>query len=79
MFNIGKIKNGALFSPTNSECEKIIVSNPSTEQIKYLLGYKDIIYSEKPEFDPVCEYLNEIYTETEDSIIVDFEVKGYVM
>ena len=50
-----------------------IYTNPKKETVK-LAGYKDLVYGEKPEYDEETQYLNEVYTEDDTTIYVNYEV-----
>ena len=50
-----------------------IYTNPKEEVIR-LVGYKDLVYSEKPEYDEGTQYLKEVYTEDDNSIKVGYEI-----
>ena len=53
-----------------------IYTNPTEETIRKA-GYKDVVYSDMPEYDEETQYLAEVYTEseTESAILVSYEVK----
>lgn len=50
------------------------ISNPKTEEL-IANGYKEIEYTEKPTFDREEETLYELYNETNDKIIVNYETR----
>lgn len=52
-----------------------ITTNPKTEQL-IELGYKEIEYSEKPNYDINNQKLNEVYNEQENKIIINYEIVG---
>lgn len=72
---LGKLINGELVTPSDKEKEKIVITSPTDEMLKYILGYKDVTDTEPPEYDPETQYLETIYTETDTGITVSYEVK----
>ena len=72
---LGKLINGELVTPSDKEMEKIVITSPTDEMLKYILGYKDVTDTEPPEYDPETQYLETIYTETDTGITVSYEVK----
>ena len=59
----GKIIDGRLqIAGSVITTDKGFISNPKTEQL-IELGYKEIEYSEKPEYDKEEEKLKEVYTD----------------
>lgn len=72
---LGKLVNGELITPSDKEKEKIVITSPTDEMLKYIRGYKDVTETEPPEYDPETQYLETIYTETETGITVSYEVK----
>ena len=72
---LGKLINGELVSPSDKEKEKIVITSPTDEMLKYIRGYKDVTDTELPEYDPETQYLETIYTETDTGITVTYEVK----
>lgn len=68
----GKIIDGQLQIAGNEiKTDKGTVTNPNEELLKSL-GYKEIIYTEKPEYDKENEKLSEVYTDGEN-ITVSYE------
>jgi hypothetical protein len=68
----GKLENGNLVIAGNTiKIENGWVTNPS-ETLLRSLGYKEIVYTEKPEFDKENEKLSEVYTDGEN-ITVSYE------
>lgn len=68
----GKIIDGNLqIAGSVITTDKGFISNPTIEQLVEL-GYKEIEYSEKPEFDKENEKLQETYTDGEN-ITVSYE------
>ena len=68
----GKLIDGNLVLAGNEiKTDKGTVTNPNEELLKSL-GYKEIQYTEKPEFDKENEKLSEVYTDGE-SITVSYE------
>ena len=53
-----------------------IYTNP-TEEIVRKAGYKNVVYSDMPEYDIETQYLAEVYTEDDTTIYVGYEVKGF--
>ena len=51
-----------------------IYTNP-TEEIVRKAGYKNVVYSDMPEYDIETQYLVEVYTEDDTTIYVSYEVK----
>lgn len=50
-----------------------IYTNPTEETVR-LAGYKDLVYYVRPEYNEETQYLNEVYTEDDTTIYVDYEV-----
>lgn len=50
-----------------------IYTNPKEEVIR-LAGYKNLVYSEVPEYNEEIQYLNSTYTEDEYNIYVNYEI-----
>lgn len=50
-----------------------IYTNPTEETVR-LAGYKNLVYNEMPEYNEETQYLNEVYTEDDTTIYVDYEV-----
>lgn len=68
----GKLIDGNLVIAGNEiKTDKGTVTNPNEELLKSL-GYKEIVYTEKPEFDKENEKLSEVYTDGEN-ITVSYE------
>jgi hypothetical protein len=68
----GKIINGRLQVVGNIiKTDKGTITNPKAEQL-IELGYKEIEYTEKPEYDKDEEKLQEVYTDG-DKITVSYE------
>lgn len=68
----GKIIDGNLILAGNEiKTDKGTVTNPNEELLKSL-GYKEVVYTEKPEFDKENEKLSEVYTDGEQ-ITVSYE------
>ena len=72
---LGKLINGNLVTPSDKEKEKIIVTSPTDEMLKFIRGYKDVTEAEPPEYDPETQYLDMTYSETDTGITVSYEVK----
>lgn len=68
----GKIVDGRLEIVGNTiKMENGYITNPNAELLRSL-GYKEVIYTEKPEFDKENEKLSEVYTDGEQ-ITVSYE------
>lgn len=68
----GKLIDGQLQIAGNEiKTDKGTVTNPNEELLKSL-GYKEIVYTDKPEFDKENEKLSEVYTDGEN-ITVSYE------
>lgn len=74
--NLGKIIDGRLITPTENEKRKLIIANPTDEQLKFVMGYKDVVVDDKPNYDEATQYLSPLYTETDDVITVHWDIKG---
>ena len=48
---LGKLVNGVLITPSENEKKRIIVTNPSNDVLKFVMGYKDLTVDEQPEYD----------------------------
>ena len=72
---IAKLIDGVLYTPSEGEKKKIIITNPSNDSLKFNLGYKDLEIDKKPKYNPETEYLAPTYEESEDKIIQHWEVK----
>lgn len=48
--------------------------NPSQERLK-AQGYKPLLSEDEPEYDKENEFLERIYTQTEDSVIESFIIR----
>ena len=53
-----------------------IYTNPTEETIRKA-GYKNVVYSDMPEYDIETQYLVEAYTEDDTTIQVGYEVKDF--
>ena len=72
---LGKLVNGELITPSDKEKEKIVITRPTDDMLKYIRGYKDVTETEPPEHDEETQYLEAVYTETDTAINVSYEVK----
>ena len=72
---LGKLIDNMLFTPSNMEKKKIVITNPSEESLKFNLGYKDLIVDEQPVYDETIQYLQPVYEETDLVIVQHWEVK----
>lgn len=71
----GKLIDGNLVIAGNEiKTDKGTVTNPNEELLKSL-GYKEIVYTEKPEYDKENEALAEKYTEEENKILVGYDIE----
>lgn len=71
---LGKIIDGVLVTPSENERKKIVISNPTDEQLKLIMGYKDLVINEQPEISEE-QYLEPVYEETDNCIIKHWEIK----
>ena len=72
---LGKLVNGELITPSDKEKEKIVITRPTDDMLKYIRGYKDVTETEPPEYDEETQYLEAVYTETDTAVNVSYEVK----
>ena len=72
---LGKLVNGRLIQPSANERKKIVITNPSDELLKFVMGYKDLVIAPEPEYDAETQYLSPVYEETETEILQNWEVK----
>ena len=72
---LGKIVNGRLIQPSVNERKKIVITNPTDNILKYVMGYKDLTVDVEPEYDMETQYLSPIYDETDTEIVQHWEVK----
>ncbi|MBQ4156058.1 MAG: hypothetical protein IJD90_04565, partial [Clostridia bacterium] len=54
---------------------KLHISNPTEEQLKFA-GYKEIVEDEVPTYDEETQYIEEVFTETENEIHKSYVVKN---
>ena len=71
---LGKVVNGRLVTPSESERQKIVIANPTEESLKFNLGYKDLTVDEKPTYDKATQTLKSVFEETETTITQHWEV-----
>ena len=71
---LGKVVNGRLVTPSESERQKIVIANPTDESLKFNLGYKDLAIDEKPTYDKATQTINPVFEETETTITQRWEV-----
>lgn len=71
---LGKLINGVFITPTENEFKKIVVTNPTVEQLKQIMGYKDLIVDDEPPY-PDGKMLVPVFEETETTIIQHWEVQ----
>ena len=72
---IGKIINGQLYYPTEDGQQKIIVSNPTEDILKYVMGFKEIVTGDIPKYDSATQTLVENYAEDGDKLVVTYTVE----
>ena len=70
-----KLENGTLkkYNGGFVVYDNRIYTNPTEETVR-LAGYKDLVYNEMPEYNEETQYLNEVYTENDTTIFVNYEV-----
>ena len=66
---LGKLVNGVLITPSENERKRIIVTNPSNDVLKFVMGYKDLTVDEQPEYDSEKQYLQPEFEETDTEVI----------
>lgn len=73
-----KIKNGKLekFNGGFVVIENMIYTNP-TEDLIRKAGYKPKIEDEQPEYDIETQYLERRYEDTDDAVLVHWEVREF--
>lgn len=76
---LGKLVNGNLIQPSANERKKIVITNPTDDILKYVMGYKDLVITPEPEYDMETQYLSPVYEETDTEIIQNWEVKDIEM
>ena len=74
---LGKIVNGALLIPSKDEFKKIVIVNPTEEQLKFVMGYKDLIVDEQPEITE-NQYIVPVFEETDEVIYQHYVVEETV-
>lgn len=72
---LGKLINGVLITPSKNERKKIVITNPTDDILKYVMGYKDLFYDEEPEYNPETQYLEMELEETTDAVKVHWVIK----
>lgn len=73
---LGKWVNDQLITPSLNERQKIVIANPTDDVLKTIMGYKDVIEAEKPDYDEATQYLQMVkMAETDTTISVGWEVK----
>ncbi len=75
---LGKLIKGELIKPTETERNKIIITNPSNESLKFNLGYKDLIIDAQPVYVETTHYLKPVYEETDTTITQHWEIEDIV-
>ena len=76
MNKLYKIKNGKLkeYNGGFVVIDNMIHTNPSEELVRRA-GYKDLHEDEQPGYDIETQYLEKVYEDTEDAVLVHWEVK----
>ena len=74
MSEIAKLVDGILIFPSEYEKLKIIITNPTNEQLKFNLQYKDFTSDDEPIYDMETQHLEIYYEETEMLIIRHYNV-----
>ena len=72
---IGKVINGRVVEPSANERKKIIITNPTDEILKTVMGYKDMVVDEEPAYDNETQYIEKIPEETDNLITVHWEIR----
>lgn len=75
---LGKLVNGVLITPSENEFKKIVVTNPTEEQLKQVMGYKDLVVDEEPQY-PDGKMLVATYEETDTTILQHWEIQDIPM
>lgn len=77
MQTLGKVLNESIILCTDNERKKIVITNPSEDILKYVLGYKNIIIpDEEPEYNSDTQYVElSVASETDDTIICEYIIK----
>ena len=70
---LGKMINGVLVTPSASELKKVVITNPTEELLKFIMGYKDLVIDEKPEVTE-GQTIVPIYEETETEILQHWNI-----
>lgn len=76
---LGKLIDGVLITPSANERKKIVITNPTDKILKSVMGYKDLIYDDEPEYDMENQYLEQNIEETDTTIIVHWIVKDIMI
>lgn len=71
---LAKKVNGKLVFPTEAERQKIVITNPSGESLKFNLGYKEFTVDERPSYDNKTQEIKAVFEETETAIIQHWEL-----
>lgn len=72
---LGKLVNGVLITPSENERKKIVITNPSDDVLKYVMGYKNLTVDQEPEYNVETQYLQPEFEETETDIVQHWGVK----
>ena len=65
--------NELIFAPEVINDGVNLIINPTPEQLRHY-GYKELVYSDKPEYDEETEYLEERYQDMGEYILAYYEV-----
>ena len=72
---LGKWINGILISPSKNERKKLVITNPSDETLKFVMGYKETIIAPEPEYDVETQIIKMVLSkETETELLIDWEI-----
>lgn len=70
-----KLENGQPIA-YNGKPIKLHISNPTEEQLKFA-GYKEMVEDEVPVYDEETQYIEEVFTETDNEIRKSYVVKDF--
>ena len=71
---LAKVVNGKLVVPTEAERQKIVITNPSEDSLKFNLGYKELRVEERPTYDRTTQVIKAVFEDTEGFITQRWEV-----
>ena len=73
---LGKWVNGRLVQPSTNEKKKIVITNPTDDILKYIMGYKDMLIAPEPEYNAETQYIVMVLEkETDTEIHLNWEVR----